>query len=114
MVIRGNTVQNNIGVSDHGGGIFIFSPNAEISHNRIEGNEIGRDLGYGWGGGIIVVNKGGNYKLSHNVFTGNFAPSAGQRILRRRGRQRPLWITISSTATSVTRLAREAHGLRRR
>src|SRR5688572_12668831 len=37
VVIRGNHVQNNIGVSDHGGGIFLFSPDAEISHNRIEG-----------------------------------------------------------------------------
>ncbi len=77
VVIRGNTVQNNVGVSDHGGGLHIFSENAEISHNRIIGNEIGRDHGYGWGGGIIVFNKGGNYKLSHNVFTGNFAPSVG-------------------------------------
>jgi hypothetical protein len=76
-VIRGNLVQNNIGVSDHGGGIFLFSPDAEISHNRFEGNEIGRQLNYGWGGGIIVVNVGGKYKLSHNVFTGNFAPSVG-------------------------------------
>ena len=62
---------------DHGGGIFIFSQSAEFSHNRVEGNEIGRDLGYGWGGGIIVFNKGGKYKLSHNIFTGNFAPSLG-------------------------------------
>ena len=37
-------------------------------------------MGYGWGGGIIVVNKGGNYKLSHNIFTGNFAPSVGSAI----------------------------------
>jgi len=77
MVIRGNTIQNNIGVSDHGGGVFIFSPNAYFGYNRVEGNEIGRDMGYGWGGGMIVVNKGGNFKLSHNVFTGNFAPSLG-------------------------------------
>lgn len=77
IVIRGNTVENNIGVSDHGGGIFLFSQDAEISHNRIVGNEIGRKLGYGWGGGIIVVSKGGKYKLSHNVYTGNFAPSVG-------------------------------------
>lgn len=80
VVIRGNTVQNNIGVSDHGGGIFLFSPDAEISHNRIEGNEIGRALKYGWGGGIIVFNKGGKYKLSHNIFTGNFAPSVGSAV----------------------------------
>jgi len=77
VVIRGNIVQNNIGVSDHGGGIFLFSPDAEISYNRIEGNEIGRALNYGWGGGIIVVSVGGKYKLSHNIFTGNFAPSVG-------------------------------------
>ena len=80
VIIRGNTVQNNIGVSDHGGGIFLFSPNAEISHNRIVGNEIGRDHGYGWGGGINVFNKPGSYKFSHNIFTGNFAPSVGSAI----------------------------------
>ncbi len=77
MVIRGNLIQNNIGVSDHGGGVLISSPNAEFSYNRVEGNEIGRDMGYGWGGGMIVVNKGCHFKLSHNVFTGNFAPSLG-------------------------------------
>lgn len=75
--IHGNTVEKNIGVGDHGGGVYLFSPDAEISHNRIVGNEIGRELNYGWGGGLIVFNKGGNYKLSHNVFTGNFAPSVG-------------------------------------
>jgi len=77
MVIRWNTIQNNMGVGDHGGGIYLNSANAEFSYNRVEGNEIGKELGYGWGGGMIVVNKGGNYKLSHNVFTGNYAPSLG-------------------------------------
>ena len=77
LVIRGNLVQNNLGVSDHGGGVFLFSQNAEISYNRIIGNEIARELGYGWGGGMIVVSKGGNYKLSHNIFSGNFCPSVG-------------------------------------
>lgn len=79
-VIRGNTVQGNIGVGDHGGGLHVFSPKAEISHNRIAGNEIGRALGYGWGGGMIVFNKGGVYAISHNVFTGNFAPSVGSAL----------------------------------
>jgi len=77
LVIRGNTIQNNIGVGDHGGGAFLNSTNAEISYNRVEGNEIARLLGYGWGGGMIVVNKGGHYKLSHNIFAGNYAPSLG-------------------------------------
>ncbi len=80
LIIRGNTVQKNIGVSDHGGGIYLFSQNAEISHNRIEGNEIGRAMGYGWGGGVTVVNKGGNYKFSYNILTGNFAPSVGSAL----------------------------------
>jgi hypothetical protein len=85
MVIRGNTIQNNIGVSDHGGGVFISSPNAVFSYNRVEGNEIGREMGYGWGGGMIVVNKGSNFKLSHNVFTGNFAPSLGSAFFADEG-----------------------------
>jgi Protein of unknown function (DUF1565) len=80
VVIRGNLIQNNIGGGDHGGGIRLFSPNAEISYNRIVGNEVGRALGYGWGGGIVVVNKPGSYKFSHNIFTGNFAPSVGSAI----------------------------------
>ncbi|WP_254509256.1 right-handed parallel beta-helix repeat-containing protein [Anatilimnocola floriformis] len=77
LVIRGNKILNNIGVGDHGGGAFLNSPNAEISNNRIEGNEIARLLGYGWGGGMIVVNTGSHYKLSRNVFAGNYAPSLG-------------------------------------
>jgi len=77
VVLRGNLIQNNIGVADHGGGVYLNSPSAEISHNRFEGNEIGRLLGYGWGGGMIVVNKGGHYKLSNNIFAGNYAPSLG-------------------------------------
>jgi hypothetical protein len=77
LVLRGNTIQDNIGVGDHGGGAFLNSPRAEISHNRVAGNEIARLLGYGWGGGMIVVNKGSHYKLSHNIFAGNYAPSLG-------------------------------------
>ncbi len=58
VVIRGNTVQGNIGVSDHGGGLYIAAPQVEISRNLIIGNEIGRTIGYGWGGGIIVFGEG--------------------------------------------------------
>src|SRR5205823_14949384 len=77
---RSNTLHNNMCVCDHWVCISLFTPNAEISYNRIEGNEIGRDHGYGWGGGILVVNKPGNYKFSHNIFTGNFAPSVGSAV----------------------------------
>lgn len=81
VVIRRNTIQNNIGRGDHGGGVYVFSPNAQITHNLIAGNEIGRELGYGWGGGMAVFNEGGMFRLSYNVFTANFAPSLGSAIL---------------------------------
>lgn len=37
VVIRGNTVQGNIGVADHGGGLYIAAPSATISQDRIAG-----------------------------------------------------------------------------
>lgn len=80
VVIRGNTVQGNVGLSDHGGGLYIFSPNAEISRNRIVGNEIGRALGYGWGGGIMIFNQGAFATLSYNLITANYAPSVGSAV----------------------------------
>lgn len=80
IVIRGNTVEANIGVSDHGGGIYVAAEYAEISHNRIIGNEIGRELGYGWGGGVIVYNPGTATMFSYNIITGNYAPSLGSGV----------------------------------
>jgi len=73
-------VQTNIGMSDHGGGLYIYSPTASISHNLIVGNEVGRDLGYGWGGGIIVFGVGSFANLSYNVITANYAPSIGSGV----------------------------------
>ncbi|MEO8083594.1 MAG: right-handed parallel beta-helix repeat-containing protein [Ardenticatenales bacterium] len=81
VVIRRNTIQDNIGRGDHGGGVYVFATDAEISHNRIAGNEIGRELGYGWGGGMALFNEGSLTRLSYNVFTDNFAPSLGSAIL---------------------------------
>ncbi|HBY93896.1 MAG TPA: hypothetical protein DEP84_07975 [Chloroflexi bacterium] len=80
VVIRGNTVQGNVGVSDHGGGLYIASPAATIAHNRIMGNEVGRPLGYGWGGGIIVFGVGSAATLSSNTITDNYAPSMGSGV----------------------------------
>lgn len=84
VTIRGNTVQDNHGRGlingDHGGGIYIASPQAEISHNLIIGNEIGEDLDYGWGGGIIVYGDGSNALLSFNTITDNYAPSVGSGV----------------------------------
>jgi hypothetical protein len=85
VVIRGNTVQHNTGVSDHGGGLYIAAPQATITQNRIIGNEIGRELGYGWGGGIVVFgdpNAPGSSTaiLSFNIVTENYAPGVGSGV----------------------------------
>lgn len=80
VVIRGNTVQNNMGVSDHGGGLYIAAPQVEVSDNLIRGNEIGRELGYGWGGGIIVFGADSRALLSFNIITENYAPSVGSGV----------------------------------
>lgn len=85
--IRDNLIQSNTGVSDHGGGIYIFSPSAELSNNVIEFNEIGRDLGYGWGGGVIAFNPGNFTRMSFNVIRHNYAPSLGAGVFIDEGAQ---------------------------
>jgi hypothetical protein len=77
FLIQGNVVEDNVGHSDHGGGLSI-NGSGTVSHNVIRGNRIGQTVGYGWGGGIIVVEAHDEpVHLQHNVVTGNFAPSAG-------------------------------------
>jgi hypothetical protein len=76
-LIQGNTIENNIAVGDHGGGLFIAVVKARVMQNVIRGNEVGRALGYGWGGGLIVVNPGNSAELSFNVLSENFAAAYG-------------------------------------
>ncbi|MEP0841416.1 MAG: right-handed parallel beta-helix repeat-containing protein, partial [Phycisphaerae bacterium] len=76
-LIRGNTIENNVAVGDHGGGLFIAVTNATITQNLIRRNEVGRALGYGWGGGLIVVNPNNFAELSFNVLYENFAAAYG-------------------------------------
>ena len=78
--VIGNTVQDNVGVADHGGGLYIAATDAQIEGNLIIGNEIGRALGYGWGGGIIVFGQGTSATLSFNEVTSNYAPSVGSGV----------------------------------
>jgi len=70
-----NRVEDNIGYSDHAGGINQIGTGV-LSHNVIRGNRIGEGvgIGYGWGGGILVL---GTPTLSYNIITGNHAPSIG-------------------------------------
>jgi len=53
----------------------------EISHNLILENEVGRSLGYGWGGGAAVLGEESSATLSYNRFSGNYAPTAGGGVL---------------------------------
>jgi hypothetical protein len=78
LLIAGNVIQNNRGYSDHGGGVFVNSPNATLRGNWIEGNEIGPAVNpYGYGGGVYVHQVGTTAHLSYNTYTKNKAPSTG-------------------------------------
>ncbi|MBK8267810.1 MAG: right-handed parallel beta-helix repeat-containing protein [Planctomycetes bacterium] len=77
LLIQGNTVEDNVSVGDHGGGMYIGVEDAVITQNVIRGNEVGRELGYGWGGGLIFFNSGNSAEISFNVVYENFAAAYG-------------------------------------
>lgn len=64
-------------MGDHGGGLYVSGNPVQISRNHILGNEVGRSLGYGWGGGVVVLGEATSAMLSYNHLRGNYAPSAG-------------------------------------
>jgi len=74
--VSDNTVRGNTSVGDHGGGVYVAGEVAVVG-NLIEGNSVGEDLGYGWGGGLIAFGDDTTATLQQNVITGNTAPSAG-------------------------------------
>ncbi|MFZ5353672.1 MAG: hypothetical protein ACOZCL_13260 [Bacillota bacterium] len=76
LLFENNTVEYNIGHGDHGGGIAVGS-NAIITGNIVRYNEVGNELGYGWGGGIICFGTNKTVSLSRNIVYGNYAPSGG-------------------------------------
>ncbi len=76
-LIQGNTIENNVAVGDHGGGLFVIVVSARVTQNVVRGNEVGRDLGYGWGGGLIVVGLGNSAEVSFNTVYNNFAAAYG-------------------------------------
>lgn len=77
-VIANNRVEDNLGQSDHGGGVYLSAVDNVVTDNIVTGNEIGVTVGYGWGGGIIVA--GVPATLSGNVVTDNYAPSIGSGV----------------------------------
>lgn len=79
-LIQSNTIEDNVAIGDHGGGMFIAALSATVTQNIIRLNEVGRDLGYGWGGGLIVVNEGNAAAISFNEVYENYAAAYGAGI----------------------------------
>lgn len=71
-----NRVEDNIAHSDHGGGVYISTGQAQLTDNAILGNQIGATVGYGWGGGVIVAGEI-SAQFRGNVVTDNYAPTIG-------------------------------------
>lgn len=72
-----NVVEANVGTGTHGGGLYVMSRVAVLRGNLVRGNEIGRSVGYGWGGGMMFLGSGNTATISHNEVTDNWAPSDG-------------------------------------
>lgn len=74
-LIENNTIQNNVGGGDHGGGMVLWGGQVTFRENFVKNNEVGRSAGYGWGGGMITL--GGPHYLSGNIWTENYSPLHG-------------------------------------
>lgn len=79
VVLERNTVVDNHGLGDHGGGLYLAGE-ITMTKNLVAGNEIGVDAGYGWGGGMIVHGTATRATIEGNVFTDNVAPLVGGAV----------------------------------
>ncbi len=75
-VISGNRIESNVAYDDHAGGLNL-SGSVHLTGNTIIDNRTGEGLGYGWGGGVLIL---GTAWLSGNVISGNHAPSIGGAV----------------------------------
>ena len=48
--------------------------------NYIAGNELGKDLGYGWGGGVLIASPGTTFVSQGNTVTDNFSASGASGV----------------------------------
>lgn len=78
-LLEGNLVKNNVSDGEHGGGLNLTGT-MSLVNNVVTGNEIGRTLGYGWGGGIYIDGAGTVVRLSFDIVTKNFAAERGSGI----------------------------------
>ncbi len=80
VLVEDNLIADNVGHGDHGGGLTL-NGSGIVRRNVFRGNRIGESLGYGWGGGVLVVERhAGVVLLQGNIYTGNFAPSGGGAV----------------------------------
>lgn len=80
VTIDGSLFERNIGYSDHGGALYLSPTAGTVTHNAFRGNEIGKGVGYGWGGAVIVFKAGAapvKTDFAYNVFTDNLAGVGG-------------------------------------
>lgn len=76
LLLDGSMFARNIGHSDHGGAAYLSPKTGKITRSTFKSNEIGKDVGYGWGAAVIVYKSGANpvnVDFSFNVFTDNLS-----------------------------------------
>lgn len=78
--IEDNVIEENVGVGDHGGGLYVASPDLVIARNLFRKNETGKGTRNGVGGAMVVLNKGTNARITENIITQNKAPGRASGI----------------------------------
>lgn len=75
--IKGNKIEKNIAIGDHGGGVYAAVEKLNFSGNLVMSNEVGKKIGYGWGGGVTVIGKATRATFEGDKISNNFAASQG-------------------------------------
>ena len=94
--ITKNRIYSNTGWDDHGGGVMLVpmpvsAPGkGRFAYNTVRDNVAAKAFDYGWAGGILVAGDLDpsaikKVTLDHNIWTGNYAPTAGGAIFADNG-----------------------------
>jgi hypothetical protein len=78
--VEGNLITDNIGLGDHGGGLYVGANVVNVTHNLFSGNVTGYKGTYGVGGALIILGNGTVARLAGNIYTANSAPKRGAAI----------------------------------
>jgi hypothetical protein len=79
LLITGNRFENNKSYDDHAGCLSL-NGTGTITKNLFDGNVAALNYDYGWGGAVLLFNKGTTYTLSYNEYRNNHAPSRGGAV----------------------------------